>query len=49
MSKSFKDPSHEDFTQNAPFAVYMAWAQNFCEYAIKVLQAQDEQNTIDKL
>jgi hypothetical protein len=37
--KSFAEPSHEDFKTNSPFVAFVCWAQNFCEYAIKVLLA----------
>lgn len=49
LSHGFSDPTHADFRTNAPYAVFIAWAQNFCEYAIRVLLASEEQTYIDQL
>ena len=38
---SFREPSQADFKQNRHFASVIAWAQNFCEWAVQVLKAKD--------
>ena len=47
--KSFTEPNHQDFKTNSPFVAFICWAQNFCEYAIKILLATEEQVIIDAL
>lgn len=49
ISHTFSDPTHADFKNNAPFAAYISWAQNFCEYAVKILLATEEQTAADVL